>query len=248
MVALLGLFEHDEVFVEHLLLRERDAVDARHLLALGVSAPECAGHARYLDGLDESGGHQVRTTAKVGEVALRVGGDGAVFQVLCNVLALVGLTVGLELLQRVGLRDISAHDGLVFLGQFEHLSLDFGEVVLRDHLSFGRHDVIEEAVLDGRSEAELNAGIKLLQGFGKQMRRRVPEGVLALFVLKLVECNRRVFVDGAVQFYGLTVNPARYNVAGESRRDALCDLQTGDALFIRANRPVRKSDFNHVTN
>ena len=38
VVALLGLFEHHEILVEHLLLGEGNTVDTRHLLALGIAA------------------------------------------------------------------------------------------------------------------------------------------------------------------------------------------------------------------
>ena len=53
MVALFGFFQHDEILVEHLFLREGDTIDAFHLLALGIATPECAGNACYLDCLDE---------------------------------------------------------------------------------------------------------------------------------------------------------------------------------------------------
>ena len=73
VVALLCLFEHDEVFVEHLLFGERDAVEALHLLAGSVATPEGSCHGGQLDGLDLARVHQVRTTAEVGERSLRVG-------------------------------------------------------------------------------------------------------------------------------------------------------------------------------
>ena len=72
MVAFLGLLEHDEVFVEHLLLREGDAVDTCHLLALGIAAPESTGHTGDLDGLDGTCGNKVRTTAEIGKMSLGV--------------------------------------------------------------------------------------------------------------------------------------------------------------------------------
>ena len=39
VVAFLGFFEQHEVFVEHLLLGERDAVDSDELVALFVATP-----------------------------------------------------------------------------------------------------------------------------------------------------------------------------------------------------------------
>ena len=84
-------------------------------------------------------------------------------------------------------------------------------------MSFGRHNIVEEAVLYGRSEAELYAGIELLQCFGQQVSRCMPEGVLALFVIKLIKFDRRICVYRAVKLGCLTIYPARYNVASESR-------------------------------
>ena len=248
VVALLGLLQHQQILVEHLLLREGDAIDARHLLALGVAAPEGSGHARYLDGLDGTRRYQVRAAAEVSEAALRISSDRSVLQVLVDVLHLVVLAHGLELLDGVGLRHLAAHHGLVFLGQLAHLGLDLREVVLRDHLAVCRHHVVEEAVLHSRTKSELYAGVQLLERLGQQVGRRVPERVLALVVRKLVEVDACILVDGAVELRRLAIDPARYNVAGESRRKALCDLKTRHTLLIRANRAVGESDFNHHTN
>ncbi len=132
-------------------------------------------------------------------------------------LALVLLTVGLEFLQGIGLGDFAANDGLVLLGEFLHLGLDLGEVVLGDGCAFGWHDVVEEAILNGRSETELNAGIELLQSLCQKVGGGVPEGVLTLFVLKLIEGDGGIFIDGSVQLCGLTIHAATHNVACQSR-------------------------------
>ena len=245
MVAFLGFLQHDEILIEHLLLGEGDAVDAGHLLALGVSAPESAGHAGNLHGLDDARGNQVRTTAEVGEVALGVSGDGAILQILLYVLALVVLAVGLELLECVGLGDILPHHGLIPLGQLHHLGFYLGKIVLGDDIAGLRHHVIEETILNGGAKTELYARIKLLQSLGQKVSRRVPKGMLALFILKLVELYGGILVDRTVQLYGLAIDPARYNVAGESRRYALSDLQTRDSLLVFANGAVGESDFYH---
>ena len=56
------------------------------------------------------------------------------------------------------------------------------------------------------------------------MGRCVPEGMLSFLVLKLVKFDGRVFIYWAVKLYSLTIDTATYNVASESRRDALGDL------------------------
>ena len=67
VVALLGLLHHHEVFVEHRLLGERDAVDAGQHLVLLVAAPVCPGYRSQFQGLDVARVGDVRPPAEVGE-------------------------------------------------------------------------------------------------------------------------------------------------------------------------------------
>ena len=160
-------------------------------------------------------------------------------------LALVGLSVGSKLLQGVGLSYLLANHRLFLASQFLHLCLNLGEVTLLDHLAILQQDIIEETILDSRSKTELNARIQLLQSLCQQMGGGVPEGMLTLLVVELVKLNRCVLIDGTVQLYGLTVYSTAYNAACESRRDALCNLETSYALLIRANRSVWECNVNH---
>ena len=130
VVALLSLLENNQVLIEHLLLREADTVDTGHLLALGITAPESTSHTCNLHSLDKTSVQQVRTTAKVGEIALGICGDGTILQVLLNVLALVLLTICLELSERISLSNLLANHRLVLLGELHHLSLDLSEIIL----------------------------------------------------------------------------------------------------------------------
>ena len=216
VVALLGFLEHDEILVEHLLLGIGDAVEALHLVLRSVAAPEGSGYAHQLDGLDDACADDVRTFTEVGEVALGIGRDAAVLEVLLDVLALVGLACSLKLSQAVGLAYFLAYNGLVLVGQLEHLVLNLLEVAFAYLLSVGKQHVVEEAVLDGGTEAELDAGIKLLQRLGEEVGAGVPEGVLALFVLELIELDACIGVDGTVEFRCLTIDTAGHNVLCQS--------------------------------
>ena len=117
MVAFLGFLEHDEILVEHLFLGERNAIEALHLLALGISTPESTSHTGELHGLDETCGDKVRTAAKVGEVALRICGDGSVLEVLVDMLTLVGLPICGKLFQSIGLGHFATHNRLILASQ-----------------------------------------------------------------------------------------------------------------------------------
>ena len=103
MVALLSLLKHEEILVEHRLLRERDTVDTCHLVALCIATPESTCYACNLHSLDSTCVHQVRTTAKVGEVALCVCRNCAILEVFLDMLALVLLTISLELCKSLSL-------------------------------------------------------------------------------------------------------------------------------------------------
>ena len=81
MVAALGFFEALDVFGQLLGLGERDAVEARKLLVFLIAAPGSAGHVHQLGRLDGTGIGDVRAAAEVGEAALRVEGDVAIFKV-----------------------------------------------------------------------------------------------------------------------------------------------------------------------
>ena len=187
----------------------------------------------------------MRTAAEVGEIALGVGGDGAVLKVEVDVLALVLLAVGLELGQCLGLGHLAAHHRLVFLGQLAHLGLDGGEVFLRDDVALLGHHVVEETVLHSGSEAELYAGIKFFERLGQQVGGGMPEGMLTLLVVELVKCDGSIAVDWAVELHRLAIHSTRHDVACESRRYALGDLITSYALCILTHRAVWECDFNH---
>ncbi len=169
VVALLGFLQHGEILVEHLLLREGHAIDTCHLLTLCVTAPERASYARDLYSLYGAGRQQVRTLAKVGEIALCICGDGTILQVLGDMLHLILLSHSLKLLEGVCLCHFFANHGLVFLGELFHLGLNLREVVLGDGCSLWRHDIIEEACLNGRAETKLDARIKFLQCLCQQV-------------------------------------------------------------------------------
>ena len=210
VVAFLGLLHHHEVFVEHRLLGERDAVDARQHLTFLVAAPIGAGNRQQLDGLDRTRVGDVRAAAEVGEIAVGIERNGAVFEGL-DQFDLVGVALLGELFERFGLGNLAADERLFLTGQLHHLGFDSRKVGFGDR--HGRVDVVVEAVLDGRADAELDAGVERFERFGQQVRRGVPEGVLALFVLPLVELDGGIFVDGARQVDRRAVYRSRQRVS-----------------------------------
>ena len=167
MVALLRLFEEDEIFIKHRLLREGDAVDSGELLAFLVSAPVGSGDGGQFDSLDDLGVAKVRSAAEVGEMPVGIVGDGTVGK-FADKLALVLVAGLLEVLESIGLGHVLTDEVLLFAGQFKHSLLNLGEISVRD-LTAAQIHIIVESVLDGRSDAELNAREYVLKGLRHQV-------------------------------------------------------------------------------
>ena len=200
VVALLGLLEHHQVFVQHGLLGEGDAVDAGELLAGLVTAPVGAGEGEHLDGLDDLGVAQVRAAAQVRELAVGVVCDGTVFQ-LGNELLLVLVALFGEVGQGFGLGDVDAAEVLLLAGEFQHLVLDGLEVGVRQGAAVHVH-VVVETVLDGGADAELDAREKGFEGLGHEVGGGVPEHFLGLVVIPFEQAELHVLVDGTEQVDG----------------------------------------------
>ena len=167
VVAFLGLFEEGKILIEHFLLGESHTIYTHELVALLVAAPVSAGEGGDLHRLDRGSVGDMRTTAEVGKRALSVCGNMAIFE-LTDKFALILLAAIAEHLESVGLRDIGANDLLLIASEFEHFSLDFGEI-LGCNLIFSRVDIVIEPGFDGGADTELHAGIQFLEGFSQKV-------------------------------------------------------------------------------
>src|SRR5207244_3744503 len=143
VVAPFRLLQALEVRVEVGLVEEGGAVDPRELRVVLVAAPVGTGEAGQLDRLDRLRVLQMRPSAEIGEIALRVEGDRAV----CGVDELD--LVVLALLGEVALRllggDLLPVPGAAFRELAPDLLFDLLERLLADRL--GELEVVVEAVL-----------------------------------------------------------------------------------------------------
>ena len=122
-------------------------------------------------GLDLAGGGHVGAAAEVEEAVLLVGRDGPL--------------EGLDQLELEGL--VGEELACLVLGHFladelrargydaPHLLLDRGQVLGLDGL--GELEIVVEAVVDGRPDAELGAGVELEDGLGHHVGGRVTDGL-----------------------------------------------------------------------
>ena len=136
----------------------------------------------------------MRTAAQVGECAVGVERNRAVLEV-GDELDLVLVALLGEGLEGLGFRDLAPYERLLVAGELLHLLLDARQVGLGD--GGRRVYVVVEAVFDGGADTELDARIERLERFGQQVRRGVPEGVLALFVVPFVEFDGGILLNRA---------------------------------------------------
>ena len=247
VVAALGLFAETEELVKLRLLGEGDAVEPGELRAGDVAAPVRSGDVEQLDGLDRPGARQVRPPAQVGEVALLVERDLPVVQPVQQ-FELVRIVLGLEVRDGVGLGDVFADERHVAAGQFDHLGLDGRQVVGRERLGAAfdvrEVDVVVKPLFDGRADAEADAGVQRFQRLGHQVRRRVPEGHLAVGVVPRQDLQRAVGVEGAVEFLDRSVVADGEGVAGKAFGDGASDVAARRAVRHDAHGSVGEGQAN----
>ena len=206
MVALLGLFELVEVVVELLLGVERGAVDALELRVLFVAQPVGSGDVEQLEGLDASGGRDVRAAAEVGELAGLVDRDFFIgLGELLDEVALHEVAFGLEALQAFGAGQKLARVGQVLLGELLHLLLDGFEVLGGEGLL--AIEVVEESVLGGGAVAELGLGKEFEDGGGHQVRGGVTEDFEGFGIALGEQAEFDVAFDGRVRSTSWGLSP-----------------------------------------
>ena len=130
MVALAGFLLHQEPVVQLLLVLEGRAVEALELGVLLVASKIRAGDLQELDapGLHVARAHHVGAGTKVHEFAVLEEADGLTLGDVAHALHLEGLTLALEIGQRLGPGLNRLLEDLVLLGDLPHLLLDLGKV------------------------------------------------------------------------------------------------------------------------
>ncbi len=255
VVALLGLLEAMEVRLQRLLGLPGGAVDALELLVLLVATPVRRGGAHQLERRDPLRGRQVRATAQVGPRHLAVAADvvvdgqavaahldarafGGIVPVTGTLepdqLDLVGLL--LQLRDRVMVGDRAPRELLALLDDLAHPGLDLLEVLrLEGHLDV---EVVVEAVVDRRADAEPGLGPDVLHGLRHHVRGGVPQDVVAVGAVDRHALDLVAVHELVGEVLELAGHPRRHDVraagvVGEelpglgARRDRLLLARTG---------------------
>ena len=123
-----------------------------------------------------------------------------------------------------------------------HLLLDLFEVLGRERS--GAVEIVIEAVVDGRADAELGFGIQFQHGRGQQVGGGVAVDLERLGILGGQDLERGVLFDGAGEVEHLAIDLGHDGRVGQPGADAPGDIDgTGlgrDGLFT----PVGQSNFD----
>jgi hypothetical protein len=181
VIALLGLLEPGEVFLE---LRTRSpgrAVNPLQHLVARIAAPIGARHFHELEGFELARAGYMRSAAQVLPIALSVQADRLARRDGADDFGLVVLADFLEVCHRlVARQDPTVHRQI--------LGRDLGHARFDRRQVFGRErslvsKIVVKAVLDNRADGDLGVGIELLHRVRQEMRRGMPDDVESVPVL-----------------------------------------------------------------
>ncbi len=244
VVALLGLFDAQQIGVQILLGRPGRAVDALKLGAAGIAAPIGARQLGQLEGLaHELGRREVRPAAQVGPFALFVDGDRLALGQVADQFGLIGFAERLEVGDGlVAVPDLTLQRGAP-VDDLGHLLLDLREVVGRERLVAG--EVVVEAVLDGRADRHLSAGEEFLHRLGQHVGGVVTDGLQRLGIVAHQQAEVAVPVDDAVQVALLAVPDDQGRLLGQRGRDGGGHVAARRAGRILTHGAVGEFQFDH---
>ncbi len=173
MVALLRLLEAHQMLFQVLLLEEGGPVYASEHLVVRVALPVGTGRLHELEGAYLARARHMRARAEVSEAPVSIDADLGICGKVVDVLRLQALI--LEGIFRLCVRDDLAHEWLIACDDLRHLLFDGREVIGGE--GSGQGEVVEEAVLGLRTEADLRTGDELLHSLCHHMSSRVAHDV-----------------------------------------------------------------------
>ncbi len=185
----------------------------------------------------------MRTAAEVEPFALFVDLERLVLRDRVDELDLERLALVAEHALGLVARPHLPGEGRVARDDLAHLLLDRGEVLGRERRV--AEEVVIEAVVDHRTDGDLRAGPQALDRFGQHMRGVVADQFQRARVLAIDELDFGVLFDRLGEVGDLAVERHRDRALGERGRDALGDVEAGDAVGIFPTRAVGKGQRDH---
>ena len=175
MVTFGRLLEHLEVRVELRLRRKGGAVDASQLLVLLAPLPVGAGNREQAEGAQFAGVRHMWPQAEVDEVTGPVEARRRLRDLLFDQLDLEWLVQALEQGDGFGPRHLLFDEGCRGLDDLVHARLDLGQRLREQAILEG--EVVVEALVGGRPDADHRAGKEIEDRRRHDMRRRMAQGL-----------------------------------------------------------------------
>ena len=185
----------------------------------------------------------MRTAAQIEPVALLVDFQRLVFRNGVDQLDLVVLTfVGEHFLGLVARPDFLG-EGPIPRDDLLHLFLDDGQVFRREWLV--AREVVIETVLDHRTDGHLRARPQRLHRFGEHMGGIVPDQLQRARVFARDEFDFGIFLDGVGEIDDDAIERHGDGALGQGGRNALGDVEAGNAVGVVAARAIGKGQGDH---
>ena len=228
--------------VELLLGGKGRAVDALHRDAVRVAAPVGAGRAQQPERGDRAERLHVAAAAHVGKaVAVAVERDHLALELeFLEVLRLQLVAQPAQLLRGRRRVHLDALERQPRLRELAHLLLDAPEVLRRERVL--HHEVVVEAVVRRRAEAELRVGEQLQHRGGAQVRGRVAQHVDRLRALLRDDADARVPRHALLHRAELVVEVARDRGARQAGTDLGGGVGAGGVLGDLDGVPVGQGE------
>ena len=119
-------------------------------------------------------------------------------------------------------------EGFVARDDLAHLLFDRGKILRRERLV--AEEVVVKPVLDHRADGDLRARPQRLHRFGQHMRGVMPDQLQRARIVAIDEFDLGVVFDSVGEIADHAIQRHRHRAFCQRRRDALGDIEAGDAL------------------
>ena len=246
MVALLRFLDLPEIGRKLLLGCPGGTVDALQLRVVVIATPIRSRELGELEGFaDVTGRGHVRAAAQIEPLALLV--DLQIFTRgdCIDQLDLEQLALLLEEILRLLPAPELLRERRVARDDLVHLRFDLRQVVGMKRLRLG--EVVEESILDHRTDGHLRARPQRLHGFGHHVRRIVTDEFQRFGIGTRHDLDGRIGIYRIGEIGKLAVHDHRHGALRQRLGNAFGEFLAGDALAHRPLGAIRKrhGDFAH---
>jgi hypothetical protein len=182
----------------------------------------------------------VRPAAQIEPVALLVDLDGLVGRDRVDQFDLEHLAIVAEYLLCLFAGPDLLGERLVARDDLAHLLFDRSKILRRERLV--AEEIVIEAVLDRGTDGHLRSRPQRLHRFGQHMRAIVPDQLQRARIVTGDEFNSRILLDRVGEIADHAIQRHRHRALGQRRRDALGDIEAGDAFGEFAFRAVGEGE------